>query len=135
MKLQNKLAEIYTNGDTGFFKVGYILPFNDIFYMFKEFDIYGAEDGYSLIKKEYVSRIETGTEYLQKIEVLIEKTKESDWFNEGQKTEKILSLIEANDLEEYYEYLTKEEIENYPIENVMSVMVDHISAREKLILE
>ena len=71
-KLADELVAVYTDlNNTTKFEVGYIVDFDENYYILKRVSPQGEDDGYLLGKTKYIYRVELDTLYLKKMLKLI----------------------------------------------------------------
>lgn len=64
--------EVYTDGDDGKFDVGKLLKFDEDWLFLSCVDSYGNYDGYMLLRRENVFKINYGTQYLKRLTELMQ---------------------------------------------------------------
>lgn len=83
-----ELAEFFTNGETETFEVGTVVALNDDMLAFQSYTKNGFDDGIVVLSVDSIFRVETNSQYLNKMKKLI-----SDF-----SISKIASLIDENNI-------------------------------------
>ena len=76
-KIKDKLLEIYSGSEENF-SVGKILSKNRESILFRSYDAQGKNDGLHFIKSSYISKVESNTQYLRKMQSYLEYWREQE---------------------------------------------------------
>lgn len=71
LRKTQELAEFYTNGETETFEIGIVIALNDDILAFQSFTKNGYDDGIVVFPVNSIFRVETNTQYLNKMKKLI----------------------------------------------------------------
>lgn len=96
-KMADKLVAVYTDlNNTTKFSVGYIVDFDENYYILKRVSPQGEDDGYLLGKTKYIYRVECDTLYIRKIAKLMKHngtTKRVNTFESGNLLLSFISFV------------------------------------------
>jgi len=70
--LQNKLLSVYDGADTDCFNVGYLVKYDEEWFLLNCYDPYGKYDGFLLIKRDNITKIEIDSSYTKSLMEIIE---------------------------------------------------------------